>query len=161
MLDALVEVPANRGIRHARVTRRRHLKDLVRARMARTGESYSTARAHVAKRARAEVRGNPTVIVPVTDMERATEFYSAGLGLPVRSSSPTWTIVGDDDETIALEPGGSAGADVGIGIKVVDLPAVLTSVLAAGGQVESHHDAVARVADPDGNIVRLMAVVSR
>lgn len=140
------------------MTRRRHLKDLVRARMARTGESYSTARAQLARRAQAEVRETPTVIVPVSDMQRATDFYSAGLGLAVRCKSPTWTILGDDGEMIALEPGGTAGLDLGIGIKVAEMTATLDAIAAAGGRIESHHDAVARVADPDGNLMRLMAV---
>lgn len=52
------------------------------------------------------------------------------LGLPVRWTSDTWTVLGDDDETIALEPAPTVGVDLGIGIK----------------------------ADPDGNLIRLMAV---
>lgn len=127
--------------------------------MARTGESYSTARAQLARRATAKVRGSPTVIVPVTDIARSTDFYEAGLGLPLRWSSATWTVLGDDDETIALEPGPPAvGVELGIGIRVADLPAVLTAVEAAGGRVAAHDGFVARVADPDGNTLRLLAL---
>lgn len=126
--------------------------------MARTGESYSTARSQLARRARAEVRGSPTVIVPVTDIERSMDFYGSGLGLPIRWTSATWTVLGDDDETIALEPALAAGLDLGIGIKVVDLQSTLTAVTATGGRVDSRGEHVARVADPDGNIIRLMAV---
>lgn len=158
MLDALVEVPGAGVGDRAALTQRRHLKDLVRARMARTGESYSTARAQLARRATAEVRGSPTVIVPVTDIERSTDFYAAGLGLPVRWTSATWTVLGDDGETIALEPTNAVGVDLGIGIKVADLQATLTAVAAAGGRIDAHDARVARVADPDGNIIRLMAV---
>jgi catechol 2,3-dioxygenase-like lactoylglutathione lyase family enzyme len=125
--------------------------------MARTGESYSTARAQLARRAKTEVRGSPKVIVPVTDIERATDFYAAALGLAVRSAAPTWTILGDDGETIALEPARDAGVDLGIGIKVADLQATLAAVAAAGGRIDSQNERVARVADPDGNVVRLMA----
>lgn len=124
--------------------------------MARTGESYSTARAQLARRAKTEVRGSPTVIVPVTDIERATDFYATALGLAVRSATPTWTILGEDGETIALEPAPDAGVDLGIGIKVADLQATLTAIAASGGSVDSHDQRVARVADPDGNILRLM-----
>jgi predicted enzyme related to lactoylglutathione lyase len=140
------------------LTQRHHLKDLVRARMARTGESYSTARAQLARGAKTELRGSPKMIVPVTDIERSAQFYAAALGLPVRLASPTWTILGDDGATIALEPAPDAGVDLGIGIKVADLQATLEAVAAAGGRIDSYGDRVARVADPDGNIVRLMAV---
>lgn len=157
MLDALVEVP-RAGLRERVLTQRRHLKDLVRARMARTGESYSTARAQLARRATAKVRGSPTVIVPVIDIERATDFYSAGLGLAIRWVSDTWTVLGDDDETIALEPALTAGVDLGIGLKVADLQAILVAVAAAGGRADAHEGRFARITDPDGNIVRLMAV---
>ena len=125
--------------------------------MARTGESYSTARAQLARRATTEVRGEPTVIVPVTDMERSTHFYAAVLALPVRWTSATWTVIGDDGMTLALEPNAAAGVDLGIGVKVADLRATLAGVTAAGGRVETGDDVVARVADPDGNILRLMA----
>lgn len=158
MLDARFQVSGSGLGELARLTRRHHFKTLVRARMARTGESYSTARAHLARRAHVEVRHSPIVIVPVSDMRRAADFYQDGLGLAVRCSSPTWTVLGDDGETIALEPGGISGIDVGIGIKVVDLETILKAVAAAGGHVETHHQSAARVADPDGNIIRLVAV---
>ncbi len=157
LLDALIEVPRVGLNDNAVVTRRHHLKELVRARMARTGESYTTARLQLSRRAKAEVRGGPTVIVPVTDMRRATDFYSGGLGLAIRTTSTTWTVLGNEHETIALEPAGAAGVDVGIGIKVVDLAATLKAVAAAGGEIESHHAAGARVADPDGNVIRVVA----
>ncbi len=158
MFDALIEVPGAGVGDYAALTQRRHLKALVRARMARTGESYSTARAQLARRAQTELRGGPKVIVPVTDIERATDFYAAAFGLAVRSAAPSWTILGDDGETIALEPGTAAGVDLGIGIKVADLQATLAAVAAAGGRIDSYDERVARVADPDGNIVRLVAV---
>jgi predicted enzyme related to lactoylglutathione lyase len=140
------------------LTQRRHLKDLVRARMARTGESYSTARAQLARRAKTELRASPNVIIPVTDIERAKDFYAAAFGLTVRSASSTWTVLGDDGETIALEPGAQVGVDLGIGIKVADLQATLAAVAAAGGRIDAHEQRFARVADPDGNVVRLMAI---
>lgn len=158
MLDALVEVPGAGVGDHPTLTQRRHLKDLVRARMARTGESYSTARAQLARRAKTEVRGNPKVIVPVTDMDRATNFYASAFGFQVRSATSTWTVMGDDGEMVALEPAADVGIDLGIGIKVADLAASLTAVVAAGGRIDSHDERVARVADPDNNTVRLMAV---
>jgi catechol 2,3-dioxygenase-like lactoylglutathione lyase family enzyme len=98
------------------------------------------------------------VIVPVTDIERSTDFYSGGLGLPVRWASATWTVLGDDGETIALEPNRAAGVDLGIGIKVADLHATLMAIAAAGGRIDSRDERVARVSDPDGNTLRLMAV---
>lgn len=157
MLDALIQVPGALVGNHPALTRRRHLKDLVRARMARTGESYSTARAHLARRSKAKVRGNPMIIVPVSDTDRAANFYAVALGLAVRSASPTWTTLGDDSQVVALEPAPDTGVDLGIGIKVADLPAALDGVVAAGGRIESSDERVARVTDPDGNTVRLMA----
>lgn len=126
--------------------------------MARTGESYSTARSQLARRATTQLRGSPTVIVPVTDMARSTAFYEVGLGLPVRWASETWTVLGDDDETIALEPARAAGVDVGIGIRVADLDAMLAAVEAAGGRIATREERFARVTDPDDNILRMMAV---
>ena len=95
------------------------------------------------------------MIVPVTDIERATDFYAAALGLPVRSVTPTWTLLGEDGEALALEAAPVAGVDLGIGIKVADLQATLTAIAAKGGSVHSHDEPVARVADPDGNILRM------
>ena len=51
------------------MTRRRSLKRRIRARMARTGESYTTARRHVINRLEAESR--PVGIAPVQRRERA------------------------------------------------------------------------------------------
>lgn len=160
MLDALVEVPGAGVDDHPPLTKRHHLKDLVRARMARTGESYSTARAHLARRAQTAVRGRPSLIVPVTDVGRATDFYANAFALQRRFASSTWTVLGDGDWALALEPSDVTGVDLGIGVKVVDLPTTLASVVAAGGHVESQSERVARVADPDGNLLRLMAIAA-
>ena len=97
----------------------------------------------------------PLVIVPVTNMDRARDFYCSGLGLPVRSMSPAWTVVGDDGQLIALEPGGTTGVDLRIGLEAVDLRGSLRAVAAAGGVVESQNGGVARVVDPDGNRLHL------
>jgi catechol 2,3-dioxygenase-like lactoylglutathione lyase family enzyme len=120
--------------------------------------SPTARRAQLARRATAEVRGSPTVIVPVTDVHRSANFYAAGLGLAVRWTSDSWTVLGDEIATIALEPARAAGVDLGLGIKVADLQATLAAVAAAGGRIDAHDEHVARVADPDGNIIRLMAV---
>ncbi len=142
------------------MTERRHLKDLIRARMARTGESYTSARAQLARRARAKVVTGPFVVVPVTDMNRSTRFYREALELPVASTSETWTVVGRDGEKLALEPGGATGVELGIGIRVTDLDAAIHRVVGAGGRLVSRNGPTARVADPDGNLLRLMAVAA-
>ena len=128
--------------------------------MARTGESYSTARGQLARRARGTVSNGPFVVVPIADMRRAVDFYAEALGLSVRSVVDAWAVLGHgDEETIALEPNTAVGVDLGIGLRVADLPAVLERVRERGGAVLDHAGPSARIADPDGNIVRLLGTI--
>ncbi len=124
--------------------------------MAATGESYTAARAQLARRARGRVTDGPFVIIPVTDMDRAVRFYTEGLLLPLRSACSTWAEVGRDGETMALEPGGTTGSDLGVGVGVASLNTTLSRVVTAGGAVVDRAGPSARVSDPDGNIVRLL-----
>ena len=157
MLDARLEVPGAGGDRTPEVTKRHHLKELVRARMARTGESYTSARAQLARRARGRVTHSPVVIVPVRDVDRAIRFYNETLGLPIVSAAPTWTVVGDDDNRIALEPAATTAIDTGLGFRVDDLDLTLRAITAVGGTVLSRAGPAARVADLDGNVFRLLS----
>jgi len=50
---------------------------------------------------------------------------------------------------------------VDLGIKVANLQAILSAVSAAGGRVDSFDERVARIADPDGNVIRLVATDGR
>jgi predicted enzyme related to lactoylglutathione lyase len=124
--------------------------------MANTGESFSAARLQLARRARAEVTDAPVVVIAVADMDRALRFYGEALGLPVRSAADTWSVLGDDGSTIALEPAADVtGGDVGIGLRVDGLAEVLTKVEAHGGNVIDSSGVAARITDPDGNLLRL------
>lgn len=88
------------------MTRRRKLKRRIRERMARTGETYSSARAVFAARARTEVAAGPLIMVPVAEMPRAIVFYRDALGFPLISQSPddTWAELGEGTTRLALHP---------------------------------------------------------
>lgn len=147
------------------MTRRRKQKRRIRERMARTGESYSSARASLLTRARASVAGAPVMMVPVTDMPRAIAFYRDALGFPLkyRSEDETWAQVGDEQTTLGLHPGDvRTGVDTGLGLRVADLGATCRLVTSHGGRVHSgasNSAPVVTIEDPDGNLIRLMHAV--
>jgi predicted enzyme related to lactoylglutathione lyase len=140
------------------MTRRRKLKRRIRERMTRTGETYSTARAVFAGRARTEVAGGPLIMVPVAEMPRAIAFYRDALGFPLVSQSPddTWAELGEGTSMLGLHPNATTGVDTGIGLVVRNVGMVVDAVVALGGAVVERNDHVTTVSDPDGNLVRLM-----
>ena len=108
----------------------------------------STTQAHVDKIA--------TVVIPVSDQQRAIEFYVGKLGFAKRVDTPfgdglRWVEVGLDDEatTIALAPppeGASTGnKETGISLHTEDIDAYHTQLKNGGVDVD---DQVMRLGDP-------------
>jgi len=97
-----------------------------------------------------------TVVIPVSDQDRAIEFYVERLGFEKRADIPfgdgyRWVEVapGDAVTTIALAPpppGGSAGnRETGIGLQTEDIDAFHAELKAAGVDVDAE---VSRMGDP-------------
>jgi catechol 2,3-dioxygenase-like lactoylglutathione lyase family enzyme len=97
-----------------------------------------------------------TVVVPVSDQERAIAFYVDTLGLEKRADVPVgdsyrWIEVapGDTETTIAIvppPPGKPSGnVETGIGLHTEDIDALHSELKAAGVDVD---DEVSRMGDP-------------
>ncbi len=108
----------------------------------------STTQAHVDKIA--------TVVIPVSDQERAIEFYVGKLGFAKRVDVPfgdglRWVEVGVDDEatTIALAPppegASTGGKETGISLHTEDIDAYHAQLKDGGVDVD---DQVMRLGDP-------------
>lgn len=140
------------------MTRRRTFKRRIRDRMARTGESYSTARAVFTQRARSIIAGTPAVMIPITDMPRAIAFYRDALGFPLLACAEddTWAELGDATNRIALHPNATTGADVGLGLLVSDTDQLERAITQHDGRIAERNGPVITATDPDGNIFRLM-----
>ena len=97
-----------------------------------------------------------TVVVPVSDQDRAIEFYVETLGFQKRADIPfgngyRWVEVapGDAETTIALAPppaGKPAGnRETGIGLHTDDIDAYHAELKAAGVDVDAE---ISRMGDP-------------
>jgi catechol 2,3-dioxygenase-like lactoylglutathione lyase family enzyme len=96
-----------------------------------------------------------TVIVPVSDQERALEFYVSKLGFEKRADSPygdgeRWLEVAPPGAatTIALVPpreGESAGIETRVGLTTEDVDADHADMRSRGVEVD---EAVTRIGDP-------------
>ena len=97
-----------------------------------------------------------TVVVPVSDQDRAIDFYVEALGFDKRIDVPfgngyRWVEVapGDAETTIALAPppeGSPTGSrQTGIGLQTDDIDAFHAELKAAGVDVDAE---VSRVGDP-------------
>jgi catechol 2,3-dioxygenase-like lactoylglutathione lyase family enzyme len=96
-----------------------------------------------------------TVIVPVTDQDRAIEFYTEKLGFEKRTDIPfgegeRWVEVAppDADTTLALMPpreGESAGIQTRVALRSTDIDADHADLLARGVDVDPE---VMRMGDP-------------
>jgi catechol 2,3-dioxygenase-like lactoylglutathione lyase family enzyme len=98
-----------------------------------------------------------TVVVPVSDQDRAIDFYVEKLGLEKRADIPfgngyRWVEVapGDAETTIALAPPPPAGEpagnrETGIGLHTDDIDAYHAELKAAGVDVDAE---ISRMGDP-------------
>ena len=105
---------------------------------------------------KARVKKINTVVIPVSDQDRAVEFYVEKLGLEKRTDVPfgngyRWVEVGPEDAetTIALAPppqGTPAGShETGIGLQTDDIDAYHAQLKAAGVDVDAE---ISRMGDP-------------
>ncbi|WP_242909343.1 VOC family protein [Actinomadura terrae] len=92
----------------------------------------------------ARITGIGTVAVPVSDQDKALEFYVGVLGLEKRLDVPLEQIGGrwitvapaGSETTIALVPGASKGVDTGIRLTAGDVPAVHARLKEQGVDVD-------------------------
>jgi lactoylglutathione lyase len=113
-----------------------------------------------------------TVSVPVTDQERALDFYQNKLGFEKRLDAPygagrRWIEVAPAGAatTLALVPpgqGGHAGIDTGIRFTTVDAEAERADLQARGVDVDAEImrwpgvPPMFGLRDPDGNVLRIV-----
>jgi predicted enzyme related to lactoylglutathione lyase len=111
------------------------------------------------------VEGLATVWLPVTDMQKAKEFYSDVLGLEVEQSDEEWSMLSTGQVQIGLNgreeesPQGSGGAVPAFTVEgsIEDAVEQLSSkgVDVPGGVTEHPWGKVAPFVDPDGNDLQL------
>jgi predicted enzyme related to lactoylglutathione lyase len=101
------------------------------------------------------------VWLPVTDVNRAVDFYGDALGLDVEHQEDGWAIVAVGHVRIGLSDsldGGEGGAIVAFGVSD-DLEEAVDQLAAAGADaaeiVEVPWGRVAHFHDPDGNPLQL------
>jgi predicted enzyme related to lactoylglutathione lyase len=112
-----------------------------------------------------ETEGVKTVLHPVTDLAKATEMYTALLGIQPQHDSAYYVGFDTAGQHIGLVPnrGDAPGTTAPVAYwHVADIEAKLAEVTAAGGAVhQPAHDVgggrlVATVTDPDGNVLGLL-----
>ena len=118
------------------------------------------------------ITGVRTVSIPVTDQDRALEFYRSTLGLEVRMDATygpgqRWIELAAPgaDTTIALappDPGQSCGVDTGIRLLTSDAEADYETLRSRGATIEGelmrwpNVPAMFMLRDPDGNLLRII-----
>ena len=105
--------------------------------------------------------GIKTVLVPVSDLEKAKAVYTALLGTPPQADAPYYVGFDAAGQHIGLLPGGGP-QEMGSPVPywhVPDIEAKLTEVTAAGATVKEPirnvggGRLVATFTDPDGNVL--------
>lgn len=110
------------------------------------------------------------IMLMVKDVSAAVKFYSEGLGLPVKMSSPGWGELDANGTTIAFHAA-EANADVGsspiLSFHVDDIQQAIAKLEGLGAQLEGRvrepaFGKVAAMRTPDGHLLSLLqpAVVS-
>lgn len=103
------------------------------------------------------------VMLMVKDVKASAQFYSEGLGLPLKMSSPAWAEVDANGTTIAFhmaeEPG--AGSSPILSFHVEDVYAALAKLEELGASLEGRvrepsFGKVAAVRTPDGHLLSLL-----
>ncbi|HMK91803.1 MAG TPA: VOC family protein [Thermoleophilia bacterium] len=118
------------------------------------------------------ITGVRTVSIPVTDQDRALEFYNGTLGLEVRMDATygpgqRWIELAAPgaDTTIALappDPGQSCGVDTGIRLLTSDAEADYEALRSRGATIEGelmrwpNVPAMFMLRDPDDNLLRII-----
>jgi catechol 2,3-dioxygenase-like lactoylglutathione lyase family enzyme len=107
--------------------------------------------------------GRLSVVVLFTpEISRQREFYEKSLGLEVATEGERWLQFGTRDAVLALRPLGAgepARIELGFDVRSLDERlAVLAGlgVTPVGGVEESSECRIARIADPEGNVMQLV-----
>jgi predicted enzyme related to lactoylglutathione lyase len=108
--------------------------------------------------------GIRTVIVPVSDLPRATELYAKLLGVAPYMDEPYYVGFRVGEQEVGLDPRGhSQGLTAPLGYcHVDDIRAALSSLVEAGAQVQQPlrdvggGKLIASVKDGDGNVFGLL-----
>lgn len=104
------------------------------------------------------------VMLMVKDVPAAVKFFSEGLGLPVKVSSPGWGEVDANGTTIAFH-GAESDAQVGsspiLSFNVDDIHAVIGNLENLGAKLEGNvrepsFGKVAAMRTPDGHLLSLL-----
>lgn len=104
------------------------------------------------------------VMLMVKDVAAAVKFYSEGLGLPVKMSSPGWGELDANGTTIAFHAA-EASADVGsspiLSFHVDDIQQAIAKLEELGAQLEGRvrepsFGKVAAMRTPDGHLLSLL-----
>ena len=104
------------------------------------------------------------IMLMVKDMPTAVKFYSEGLGLKVKMSSPGWAELDADGTTLALhaasEDGQSGGSPI-LSFQVDDVYGTISRLEEMGAKLqgrvrEPSFGKVAAIRTPDGTIVSLL-----
>ncbi len=109
------------------------------------------------------------VMLMVKDIPATVKFYSEGLGLPVKVSSPGWAELDANGTTIALhaaEAPVAGGDSLILSFHVDDIQAAIATLEQLGAQLEGRvrepsFGKVAAVRTPDGHLVSLLQPASQ
>jgi len=104
------------------------------------------------------------VMMMVKDVPAAVKFYSEGLGLPVKVSSPGWGEVDANGTTIAFhgaESNGDAGSSPILSFHVDDVYGAIATLESLGAKLEGRvrepsFGKVAAMRTPDGHLLSLL-----
>jgi len=102
------------------------------------------------------------VVLFTQELARQREFYEKSLGLSAATASERWLQFGTRDAALALralEPGEPARIELGFDISALDpqLAQLKARGVSPRGKLEESADCrIARVQDPDGNVVQLV-----
>ena len=104
------------------------------------------------------------IMLMVKDIPASVKFYSEGVGLPVKMSSPAWAELDADGTTIAMHaaPENAQGGDSPIlSFHVDDVYAAIATLEGMGAKLEGRvrepsFGKVAAMRSPDGHLLSLL-----
>ena len=104
------------------------------------------------------------VMLMVRDIPASVKFYSEGLGIPVKLSTPAWAELDANGTTIALhaaESDATVGSSPILSFHVDDIQAAIATLEGLGATLEGRvrepsFGKVAAIRTPDGHLVSLL-----
>ncbi len=107
------------------------------------------------------------IMLMVQDIPKAIKFYSEGLGLQVKMSSPGWAELDADGTTLALhaaEQNGQSGSSPILSFHVDDIYVAIAKLESLGASLEGRirepsFGKVAALKTPDGTLISLLQPV--